>query len=376
MDIVQLPKSLSTNSAKDSSWDKNRRVADLEQAAFLTSLDQRQTRRGERMRLCANYLIFKILENPNSENAGKYLHKLRYAEFCKVRLCAVCMARMASVQRTRFFEARPKIEKQQPKARYIHLVLTVPNCKISDLRSEIARLNKAWNVMNARNTWPALGFLRSIEVTWARDENGEITMAHPHIHALIMVRAGYFDAKNYMNVDDWRIYWLTALKVPLDSHYKHPYVRAISGKEDIGKAILEIAKYAIKTSASKVDKPGKEDKSIESLLQKPEGAAWFLEFDRQIEKLRFFALGGVFKECMKDSEITDEEMLMEEESEIGTFIQDRRYDWFTKDKAYMWTKVLSAFESRWWDRQNKKREEKKQQKIEILARSFDVEAKV
>ena len=196
--------------------------------------------------------------------------------------------------------------------------------------------------MRARRTWPALGFIRSIEVT--RDKKG---FAHPHVHALMMVNAGYFDGKNYMNRDDWREYWLSALRVPLDSNCIHPFVRAIKGEDNLAKAILEVSKYAVKM------------KSMEGILRTKPGIKWFLELDKQLSGTKAVTLGGVIKDLMNGEEITDEELLQQEKDLVGEFIKDVRYDWFSSGKNYLRTEILTEIETQWWNRQEEKWREKR-----------------
>jgi plasmid rolling circle replication initiator protein Rep len=329
-------------------------IADLVQQAFLQSKDEKQIRRGERMLDCAPYLIFKILNDPESVETEKFIHRLRYAHFCKVRLCPICMWRRSLAWRARFFRSWDRISREYPKARYFHLVLTVPNCEIKDLRSTIDKMNQAWHRMVSRKTWPAMGFLRSFEVT--RSKNN---LAHPHIHALMMVNASYFSGQNYMNRDDWRKYWLTALGVSVDLNYIHPFVRAVKegSQEEIGKAVLEVAKYALKFDSSSKNggiKKASTGVSMEQTLKTKPGRLWFLELDKQLESTKSVTLGGVLKDFVKDDEFSDEELLQQNEAVIDDILNDFRYDWLSSDKAYLRTKILSQVETQWWNKQEEK----------------------
>jgi hypothetical protein len=190
--------------------------------------------------------------------------------------------------------------------------------------------------MLARKTWPALGFIRSVEVT--RDRNG---LAHPHVHALMMVPTTYFTT-GYMNRDDWREYWLTALRVPLESKCIHPFVRAIKGEYNLANAVMEVSKYAVKM------------KSMESILCHKPGKRWFLELDNQLSGTKAVTLGGIIKDLMKEDEITDEELLQQEKEIVGEFLKDVRYDWSSPEKVYIRTHILTEIETQWWNRQEEK----------------------
>lgn len=332
MDILDIPTQLSKASNKDKPWETHRMVADSVQRIFLSSSDQKQVRRGERVGECAPYLIFKLLENPDSEEIK---HKLRFAQFCRVRLCPTCMWRKSMAWRARFYQAWPKIQEEYKSARYFHLVLTVPNCEVSDLRSVMDRMNKAWKKMADRKSWPAIGFLRSMEVT--RSKKGE---SHPHIHALMMVKGSYFNGKNYMSREQWRDYWASALGVPKESII-HPYVRSVKRVDDVSKVVLEVAKYAVKT------------KSMASILRHKPGQKWFLELDKQLSGTKSVTLGGVLKKALNNDEISDEEMIQHDKEEFKKFLKDVRYDWFSDKKAYLRTKVLNQDESNFWDKKEK-----------------------
>ena len=340
--ILQLPARLSKASEKDSVWENHRQVADMVQSVFLRSKGVKQIRRGERISACAGYLIYKLVRNPGSE---EIVHQLRFARFCRVRLCPLCMWRRSLAWRARFYQAWPRIFKQYPKARYFHLVLTVPNCEISSLKSQLKVMNQAWDRMRARRTWPALGFLRSTEIT--RDRKG---LAHPHFHVLVMVKTTYFKGPNYMNRDDWRAYWASALRVSKDSLI-HPYVRAVKGgPEEVAKLVLEVAKYAVKT------------KSMAGMLTHNPGREWFLELDRQLENTRAMALGGEVKRYMREEEIEEDEMLQQDKELVYEFLRDARYDWFPQEKAYLRTKFLDQAETAFWNREEARWHEKRGKK--------------
>lgn len=340
MDILQLPPVLSKASSKDKPWETHKMVADIVQQTFQSSTDSVQLRRSERMSECAPYLIFRLFKNP--ENSEEIRHKLRYAEFCRVRLCPTCMWRKSMAWRARFYQAWPRILKEYPKARYFHLVLTVPNCEIFSLRETLDQMNKAWNRMLSRKTWPALGFLRSMEIT----RNARSGLSHPHIHALMMVHSTYF-SKHYMNRDDWREYWLSAMGIPLESNCIHPFVRAVKGEDNLAKAVLEVSKYAVKM------------KSMEGILRTKPGKSWFLELDKQLSGTKSVTLGGVIKDLMRSDDITDEELLQQEEELMGEFLRDVRYDWFSSGKNYLRTEILTEIETQWWNRQEEKWREKR-----------------
>ena len=338
LEIKSSSKKLSELSPNDKPWEGHRMLSDAIQNVFLTSRFKKQIRKGERMCECAPNLIFKLVK---SGDFDELKHKLRYAEFCHVRLCSTCMWRKSLSWRARFHAGFPSIMQNYPKARYFHLVLTVPNCPVTELRDNLKKINKAWDRMRARKTWPALCFLRSVEVT--RDSLGR---AHPHVHALMMVPSTYFKGGGYMSREDWRSYWAKGLGVTPESII-HPFVRAVKGGlDEVSKAVMEVAKYAVKM------------KTMEHLFKIKPGREWFLELDKQIQGTKAVTLGGEIKRFINDKEITDEEMLNQDKEATEMVLKDLRYDWFPKEKHYILTKFLSEIETAWWNRQEEKIREK------------------
>ena len=340
---------LSDTSKKDIIWEKRRIESDYSQSMFLESDIEKQEKRGKRIRECASFLLYKVI----SEGDKKDLHKLRYAQFCHVRLCPICQWRRALTWQARFYSAWPQIIEKYSTARYIHLVLTIPNCPIKNLKDHLKKMSAAWKRMTNRNTWPALGFLRSVEVTRGRDGN-----AHPHYHVLLMVPDKYFKTSMYMSVENWRDYWASALGVPSESLYP-PFAAVCSknmrkGKgagtkqitkniDDIAAAVCEVVKYAVKGN------------DIVKLSKNKDGRDWFRELDIQISGTKSVITGGVIKEYINSKDITSEEMLMRESEEIAELYRDWRYDWFFEDKSYLRTKILSELETINWDQEEIKK---------------------
>jgi len=108
----------------------------------------------------------------------------------------------------RFYRAFPKIYEDHPDWRYVMLTLTVRNCSVLDLKKTVTGMNQAWKRLIERKTWPALGFVRSLEITRGKDGS-----AHPHYHCLLAVPSGYFAGKNYLSTAKWADLWREALRV-------------------------------------------------------------------------------------------------------------------------------------------------------------------
>ena len=171
---------LSDISPADKPWDLHRVQSD-EFERLLKLCDGRE-RYVERVRECSQWLTYAL----KAKDDGEVTLKLREARFCRVRHCPVCQWRKSLMWRARFFKALPKIQEKYPTGRWVFLTLTIKNCEISKLRSTLDGMNKAWQRLTQRKVFPALGFLKSVEVT--RKDDGT---AHPHFHCLMLVPAGY-----------------------------------------------------------------------------------------------------------------------------------------------------------------------------------------
>ena len=133
------------------------------------------------------------------EQAGMAL--LRAANPCNRRLCPFCEWRRSRAWRRRFFEGLPKFHEDFPLHRAIFLTLTVRNCAISDLRTTLNEMHRAWKRMQQRKGFPTKFWFRRTEVTTnaTRKTSYEPATFHPHIHAVLFVPSNYF-SKNYIMI--------------------------------------------------------------------------------------------------------------------------------------------------------------------------------
>ena len=104
------------------------------------------------------------------------------------------------------FERLPALEAERPNLRWLFLTLTVKNPEMSNLRATIADMNKAWQRMIQRKEWPALGWLRAVEVTKGQDGN-----PHPHFHVLMCVKPSYF-SHGYIKQETWLQIWRDCMR--------------------------------------------------------------------------------------------------------------------------------------------------------------------
>ena len=176
-------------------WDKHRHGAQRVEHSYQNSgLD----RYAERIRECSRQLVFAL----EAQDAGELKLRLQSAKFCRVRHCPVCQWRRSMAWRARFFRAVPKVLEAHPGVNWIFLTLTVRNCAIEELRATVDGMNKAFHRLVKRKQFPAMGYVRSLEVTRSSDGS-----AHPHFHALLVVPPSYFKGSSYVSQAKWTELW-------------------------------------------------------------------------------------------------------------------------------------------------------------------------
>ena len=84
------------------------------------------------------------------------------------------------------------------------------NPPVTELRDTLKHMNDSWKrlIETKRFKSGVAGFLRTTEVT--RGNDGKM-MAHPHFHALLLVKPSYFTI-NYIKQGDWVEMWAKALR--------------------------------------------------------------------------------------------------------------------------------------------------------------------
>jgi plasmid rolling circle replication initiator protein Rep len=274
---------LSDLSPDDKPWDIHRAQSD-EIAKIYDSVgyDGYAKRIGE----CAQLLTYAL----KATDDGEVKLKLREARFCRVRHCLVCQWRRSLMWRARFFKALPEIQAKYPTGRWIFLTLTVSNCELSELRQTLTWMNAAWQRLIQRKVFPALGFVKSVEVTRSPDGT-----AHPHFHCLMLVPASYFSHK-YISQAEWANLWQSCLKTDytpiVDIRSVKPKKTALNAKPDplnkaMAQAVCETLKYSVK--------PG-------DLLADPK---WLDELTKQLQKTRAISIGGCLKEFFSEDDPED-----------------------------------------------------------------------
>lgn len=302
------PGDLATASPRDQKWDTHRSGTQTVERLYGSAPDGEFDKLASRMFDCSSLLLFSV-----APTDGK--HKLYRASFCRSRTCPVCQWRKSLVNTAKLFRKLPDLRASYPTARFLFLTLTVRNCQINELRETLSAMNKGWKRLIERQEWPAIGWLRSTEVTKGKDGT-----AHPHFHALLMVPASYFKGGKYVTQKAWAERWQAALRADYEPMVD---VRAVKPKiegQDLHAAVLETLKYSIKPSDLSGSDP-----------------AWLFELTRQLKGLRFMASGGVLKKIMSD-EASEDEMVKTSEDPAEDPVDENApkviYRWDRKRRKY------------------------------------------
>jgi plasmid rolling circle replication initiator protein Rep len=320
-DITGSEVYLTNISPDDKPWDKNRALAS--EVGGLYELGD-FTRQFERQNQCSRQLEFALKAN----DQGEMKLRLNSARFCRLRFCPICQWRKSLSWKARLYQAIPRIVQDYPTHRWVMLTLTVRNCPLDELRATVAEMNKAWKRLSERKSFPAVGYLKSTEVTRSKDD-----WAHPHFHVMMLVPASYF-SYGYIKQADWVEMWRKALRVEyspnvdvrpiqnrrrqeVDPSKLHPHIDIVSGA-------LEALKYSVK--------PADFLKGTDS----QKNAAWLGGIISQLHRTRAVALGGVFKQYMSDEEPDNLVNVESEEQESLTETETRLlFGWREQHKRYV-----------------------------------------
>lgn len=246
---------------------------------------------AERAENCATWLTFRVLGDKR---------QLQSANFCKLRLCPMCIARGALARGKLLSKVMDAVQAEH-KCQYIFVTLTIRNVTGSELGDSIGQLCEGWRrLMNQRPVLRAFkGTFRAIEITRNNDPKSEwYGTYHPHIHAVVAVEDEYF-AKNsplYLSHDDIVARWRQVMRLDYDPtvNIKSTYEKgkkkrrkkAKVGENEASRgAVLEAAKYATKDSDYISDK-----------LSEAEAVQVVMDYTKALHHRRLTAFTGWFKE--------------------------------------------------------------------------------
>ena len=290
---------LSDISAQDKPWDKHRGFADRVEDFYRGSSFHRYS---QRIHDCSELLKFGLILG--DDEALKL--KLRTAKFCRLRHCPVCQWRRSLMWKAKAYKVLPKIVAMFPEHRWLFVTLTLKNTPITELKETLKVMNKGFQRLSQLKSFPAIGWLRSTEVTKGRDGN-----AHPHFHCLLLVPRSYF-GRNYIKQSEWVEMWRKSMRLDYDPILD---VRSVKEGSKPMELVPELLKYCVKESDLVADRE------------------WFLELTRQMHKMRAIATGGVLKDYLKELEEEPADLIGDSES--GEVDEASLYfGWKRQEKKY------------------------------------------
>lgn len=242
-------------------------------------------RKAKRTKFCGSTLGYKILENGQK--------KLVVADFCKVRLCAMCAWRRS----LKIFGQVSKIMDvlcRAKKYNFLFLTLTVKNCAAENLSAEIDKLFYGFNKLTKKTAFKKIvkGWFRALEITHNTNKHSKsYDTYHPHFHIILQVNPSYFTSKDYLKHDDWLKMWRDCMKLDYDPEV---FIEKAKAKNLTG-AVAEIAKYTVKDKDYIIEHDQNlTDKSVAIL-------------DSALCGRRLTAFGGMMRQVHKDLKLDDTE---------------------------------------------------------------------
>ena len=304
---------LADYSERDARRDARRALTQGIAELFEQDPRRRFDKKAAAVHACTTRLWFKWTR---PQATGETSLRLVNAEHCRDRSCPVCQAARSRVNVKRFLAALPSIEQEHPRHRWLMLTLTVPNPAYGALRATIKAMNAGWKRLIERKDWPAIGWVRTVEVT---DEHRRSGYCHPHFHALLLVPPSYF-SHGYVTQSAWLDRWQTAMRDDSIQVVDVRVIRNAAGQltaDAIRDGAAEVLKYAMKP---------------EDALQNPE---FLYTCAEQLRGLRFLAAGGVLKHALKED--PDNKEMVKADDAPGEVDQDSKplaFDWNTRKRHY------------------------------------------
>lgn len=244
--------------------------------------------RSARMSDCGSQLKFShdIFSDGSVSDKGTLIQ----ANFCRDRLCPMCAWRRSLKIYSQLSDIMSVI---QSDFKFLFLTLTVPSISGDELKSRLDALFKQWHnfIRSRRFNGLILGYFRALEIT----RNDKTGLYHPHFHVVLAVPRAYArDRSLYITRDEFLSIWQKSCH---DNSITQVDVRLVRSKDsfsqDLGSAVAEIAKYAVKDSEYILKSDSYKTDSIVSVL------------NSSLRGRRLVSYGGIFKEVFNQLNMDD-----------------------------------------------------------------------
>lgn len=282
---------------------------------------------------------------------------LNKANWCKLRSCPICNWIKAIKRRVKVFAGLSNLQQHNPYLRFAFLTLTVKNCHNSELRSTVISMEKGWLRFYKSQKFPAVGFIKSLEVTRPRDcfyaghylgrfgsklikiwktelQNTQVWKeslwkehfceeCHPHFHVLLTLPDSYRpNSSTWLTQPEWASLWGWAMKL----NYR-PVVDIRScyskGESSMGSAVFEATKYALKP------------------LDMLDPLAPFIF--RQLHGLKLNSVGGLLRSYISDEVLQRVDSQMTNGDEFHQEGVPLEYKWDSEDGQYWISRLAHVF---------------------------------
>ena len=254
-------------------WERRRAAADVVEDVYRRAPDEKLRKHAGNIAACSQTVILSDVLN---RETGETSYKAESRK-CRERHCPVCQSARQFKFKRHFEDALPEIQTRAKANAWLHLVVTVKNCPVTELRATLAAMNRSWRRLVQRKEFKIVrGWTRGTEVTKGESDP---TTAHPHFHALLLVRSSYFK-KHYIKHEKWLELWQDAARL---NYTPDIWIERADAKGGI-QEVVKLATYSTKPEEMDVS----ED--------------WFYEFHRQVSGLRFLATGGIVKDILREKE--------------------------------------------------------------------------
>ena len=302
------------NFGKARPW-REKKLANLTYAEYLQML---AFKKSKNVKDCGNVLTFR-------KTVDERL-KLYQTWFCHGRLCPMCNWRRRIKQSSELKQILSEAVKRETKGRFIFITLTEKNAGDEDLKSALKEMTKAFfRLMNYKKVKQnLLGYVRSTEIT-VNDERKDY---HQHMHAILFVRANYFNGKkNYIKQSEWVKLYQRARKLDYAPSVRVEVIKPNEkkGKNSLVASAYETAKYQVKDSDVITGEVERDLKVVETL-------------EKALKGTRAIAFGGILKEIRHelgfDTKKKEDDWINSDDENIETTVEEVVAKWNDERKNY------------------------------------------
>lgn len=249
--------------------------------------------------------------------------KIKAANFCRDRLCPMCMYRRSQKMFSQNMAVYEKIKAEHPECRQLFLTLTVPNVPLWQLKETLKAMSSSWNRFRnhrAVKSEPIVGYCKKLEITY----NKKAHTYHPHYHVMLTVDGWASPIENYVR------WWSASVQ---KGRQLVCYIESVDGD---ARSVAEMSKYMTKS-----------DDTLQSLMDFDTAVTeekWFM-YRAAVFAVREMTYGGIWREYrrelgfvdIEDDDLTDIEVVTHSDAPIIW------YEWQYQAGLYVVVDVTSEW---------------------------------